>query len=62
MIFISRHAIFLEKEFIQKKRCGRMIELSKFQNLQSTSSYPQYEISKPIKPIDKEYPQHTPPL
>ena len=39
-IFVSRHAIFLKKEFIQEKRCGRIIELREVQNLQSTSSYP----------------------
>ena len=54
--------IFLKKKFIQEKECRRMIELSEVQNLQSTSSYPQYEISKSIEPVDQEHPQHTPPL
>ena len=34
-VFVGRHAIFLEKEFIQEGGIGRSIELEEVQNLQS---------------------------
>ena len=33
-VFIGRHAIFLEKEFIQEGDSGRSVELEEVQNLQ----------------------------
>ena len=33
-VFVGRHAIFLEKEFIQEGGSGRSVELEEVQNLQ----------------------------
>ena len=33
-VFVGRHVIFLEKEFIQEESSGRSVELEKVQNLQ----------------------------
>ena len=52
-MFISRHAIFLEKEFILQKGSGRNIELEEVQQL---------DISQPNHDIVSIEPEHTTPI
>ena len=59
-MFVGRHTIFLEKEFIQEGGSGRSIELEKVQNLQSIQDLP--DGSQPNVPIVEAQPLHTPPL
>ena len=58
-MFVDRHVIFLEKQFIQGGS-GRTDELEKVQNLQSIQDSPNG--SQPDVPIVEAQPLHTPPL
>ena len=58
-VFVSRHAMFLEKEFIQGGS-GTSVELEEVQNLQSIQDSP--DGSQPDVSIVEAQPLHTPPL
>ena len=59
-MFVGRHAIFLEKEFIQEGGSGRFVEFEKVQILQSIHDLP--NSSQPDVSIVEAQPLHTPPL
>ena len=59
-MFVGRHVVFLEKEFIQEGGSGRSVELKKVQNLQSIQD--SQNDSQPDVPIVEAQPLHTPPL
>ena len=59
-IFVSRHIIFLKKEFIQEGDSGRSVELVKVQNLQPIQD--SLADSQPDVPIVEAQPLHIPPL
>ena len=59
-VFVGRHAILLEKEFIQKGGNGRSIKLEEVQNLQSIQN--SQVDSQPDVPIVETQLVHTPPL
>ena len=59
-MFVGRHAIFLEKEFIQEGGSGWSVELEKVQNLQSIQDLP--NSSQPVVSIIEAQPLHAPPL
>ena len=48
-VFVGRHVIFLEKEFIQKRGSGRSIKLEEVQNLQPIQDSQNYfQLDVPI--------------
>ena len=49
-VIVSRHAIFLEKEFIQEGGSGKNIELKEVQDLQSVLELPT-KVSQPEVPV-----------
>ena len=53
-VIVSRHATFLEKEFILQKNSGRNIELNEVQE-------EQIDISQPEEHINRLEPKHTTP-
>ena len=53
-VFVSRHATFLEKEFILQKGSGRSIELGEVQEIQIDNSQPNH--------INKGEPEYTTPI
>ena len=59
-VFISRHATFLEQEFIQEGYSSSSLELYEEQNQQSDE--PSNEVSQSEVLLDQEQPQNTPHL
>ena len=59
-MFVGRHAIFLEKVFIQEGGSERSIELEEVQNLQPIQDF--QNDSQPNASIIKAQLLHTPPL
>ena len=59
-MFVGRHAIFLEKEFVQERDSGRSVELEKVQNLQPIQDSP--NSSQPDVSIIEAQSLHTPSL
>ena len=60
-MIVSRHAIFLEKEFIQGGGSGKNIELKKVQDVQNILEL-SIESSQPEVPNKEIYPPYTPSL
>ena len=60
-IIVSRHVIFLKKEFIQEGGSGKNIELKEVQDLQSVLELPM-KVSQPEVPSNMVHPKFTPPL
>ena len=64
-MFVGRHVIFLEKEFIQEGGSGRNIELTEVHGLQIDPKIsvvgPQEDLQSEV-PRDKVHSQYTPPL
>ena len=64
-MFVSRYAIFLKNEFIQKKGSERNIKLMEVQNLQIDPEIPVVELQEDPQskvPKDEVHPQYTSPL
>ena len=59
-VFVGRHVIFLEKEFIEEGSSGRSVELEEVQNLQSIQNLS--NSSQPVVSIVEAQPLHILPL